>query len=215
MSPCYTGRCSIKTFKNFPKLMLLIKSMGSERIPCFYFIMKRVCIYIDGSNFYFSIKKTFKCKINIEKFCKKLIKNNELISIKYYISPVEQFSNPEMYAQQQAFFEKLNKIQNLKIIFGRLEKRKRDGETHYVEKATDVNLALDLVLDAQADVYDEAFLISNDGDFSGAVKAIIERFKKKIIYVAIGNSKSSSYHLKKVSSQTININESFIEAVKI
>jgi len=92
-----------------------------------------------------------------------------------------------MYAEQQSFFDKLRKTNKLKIIFGRLEKRKRDGEIYYVEKATDVNLALDLVLDAQADIYDKAYLISNDGDFSGAVKAVIKRFKKEVIYVAIGN----------------------------
>ena len=63
------------------------------------------------------------------------------------------------------------------------------GKVYYVEKATDVNLALDLVLDAQADVYDEAYLISNDGDFSEAVKAAIERFGKKVVYIAIGKKK--------------------------
>ena len=35
-------------------------------------------------------------------------------------------------------------INKLKIIFGRLEKHKKDGKIFYVEKATDVNLALDL-----------------------------------------------------------------------
>lgn len=120
-----------------------------------------------------------------------------------------------MYAEQQSFFDKLREIKNLKIIFGRLEKRKRDGKVYFVEKATDVNLALDLVLDAQADIYDEAFLVSNDGDFSGAVKAIIERFRKKIIYVAIGNNKMISYHLKNVASETKTIDEKFIEKIKI
>jgi len=94
-------------------------------------------------------------------------------------------------------------------------KRKRDGKTYFVEKATDVNLALDLVLDAQAEDYDEAYLISNDGDFSGAVKAAIERFNRKVIYVAIGNRKSISYHLKKVASSTIKINEDFIMDIKM
>ncbi len=176
--------------------------------------MKNLVIYIDGSNFYFSIKKRFGCKINIEDFCKKLVGNNKLVKIKYYISPVGE-SKPEMYVEQQRFFEKLRAIENLEIIFGRLEKRKRDGETYYVEKATDVNLALDLVLDAQAEVYDEAFLISNDGDFSGAVKAIIERFNKNITYVAIGNSKSISYHLKRVATKTLRIDEKFISDIKI
>jgi len=53
-----------------------------------------------------------------------------------------------MYSEQQKFLEKLKKIDKLKIIFGRLEKRKRDGEPYFIEKAIDVNLALDLVLDA-------------------------------------------------------------------
>jgi len=177
--------------------------------------MKGVAIYIDGSNFYFSIKKKFNCKIDIEKFCEKLVGNEDLIKINYYIAPVQRLSSPEMYAEQQKFFEKLKKIKNLKIILGRLEKHKKDGKSFYVEKVTDINLALDLVLDALDNVYDEAYLISNDGDFSGVISAVIDRFNKKIIYVAIGNKKSISYHLKKVSSKTIKINEDFISDVKL
>lgn len=181
----------------------------------FIYNMAKVSIYIDGSNFYFSIKNRFNCKIDIDKFCQKLVGNNELIKINYYIAPVKQSSNLKMYAQQQSFLEKLKKIDKLKVIFGRLEKRKRDGDEYYVEKATDVNLALDLVLDAQAEEYDKAFLISNDGDFSGAVEASIKRFKKKINYVAIGTNKSISYHLKKVASKTLKINNDFISKVEI
>jgi len=159
--------------------------------------MKKVAIYIDGSNFYFSIKNRFNLKVDIEKFCKKLVEKKDLTKINYYIAPIDQPQNPKMYAEQQSFFDKLRKIKNLRIIFGRLEKRKKDGKEYFIEKSTDVNLALDLVLDAQANEYDEAFLISNDGDFSGAVKASIERFKKK------------------VSSKTIRINEDFIEDIKL
>jgi len=169
----------------------------------------KIVVYIDGSNLYFSIKKTFNCKIDIERLCKKLIGNNEIIKVNYYIAPVEQFSNPVMYAEQQSFFEKLKKIEKLNIIFGRLEKRRKGGEIYYVEKASDVNLALDLVLDAQKEAYDEAYLISNDGDFSGAVNSAIN-FGKKVIYVAIGNRKSISHHLKKVASRTFYISKDFI-----
>ncbi|MFH1522181.1 MAG: NYN domain-containing protein [archaeon] len=176
--------------------------------------MKKIAVYIDGSNFYFSIKKKFNCKIDIEKFCKKLIGINSLIKINYYIAPVG-LSNPKMYLEQQKFFEKLKKIEKLKIIFGRLEKRKRDGEIYFVEKATDVNLALDIVLDAQGGSYDEAYLISNDGDFSGAVTATIERFEKEIIYVAIGNNRTISHHLKKVASKTLRIDEDFINDIQL
>ena len=190
--------------------------MGSERISCFYMNSKteKVAIYIDGSNLYFSIKNNFNCKIDLEKFCKKLVNNNELVKINFYIAPVKQFDNPKKYAQQQSFFEEIKKIDKLNIIFGRLEKRKKDGEIYHVEKASDVNLALDLALDAQKGEYDSAFIISNDGDFSGAVFAAIG-FKRKVIYVAIGNNKSISYHLKKVASATFRIKKEFIDECKL
>ena len=177
--------------------------------------MKRVAIYIDGSNFYFSLKKRFTTKIKVEKFCKKLVGENDLVKINYYLAPLDSERNPKLFAIQQKFISKLREIKNLKIIFGRLEKRKQDGKVYFVEKATDVNLALDLVLDAQSREYDEAYLISNDGDFSGAVKAAIERFGREIVYVAIGNNKMISHHLRKVASKTLRINKDFIEEVKL
>lgn len=177
--------------------------------------MKRIAIYIDGSNFYFSVKKKFNCKVDIEKFCKKLSGDNRIAKINYYIPPIDRISNPKMYADQQRFFEKLREIKNLKIILGRLEKRKQDGREYFVEKATDVNLTLDLVLDAQSNLYDEAFLISNDGDFSEAVKSVIERFSKKVTYIAVGHNKMISHHLKKVSSKISRIDKDFIEKIKL
>ena len=171
---------------------------------------RKIVIYIDGSNFYFSVKNRFNVKVDIEKFCQKLVGNNELIKINYYIAPLNQKTHPKQYLEQQKFFNGLKKINKLNIILGRLEKRKRDGDVYYVGKASDVNLALDLVLDSQKDIYDEAYLISNDGDFSGAVKSVRD-FGKKMIYVAIGNRKSVSHYLKEVASRTFYITEKFIE----
>lgn len=207
-----------ESYLNRQSSLLVINSIGSF-IGSYESYMnskkEKVAIYIDGSNMYFSIKKTFKSKIDLGKFCKKLLRDNELVKINYYIAPVEQFSNPEMYAQQQSFLEKIKKIGELNVIFGRLERRRKDGETYYVEKATDVNLALDLALDAQKGEYDKAFLISNDGDFSGAVTAAITRFKRKVTYVAIGNNNAISHHLEKASSATFRINKEFIEDCKL
>ncbi len=175
---------------------------------------RRIAIYIDGSNFYFSVKKRFNIKVDIEKFCNKIVGNNELVKINYYISPLNQETHPEQYLEQQKFFDGLRKINKLTIILGRLEKRKRDGEIYYVEKASDVNLALDLILDTQKDIYDEAYLVSNDGDFSGAVKAVKD-IGKKIVYVAIGNRKMVSHYLKNVASRTFYITERFIQDCKL
>ena len=176
--------------------------------------MKRVAIYIDGSNFYFSVKNKFNIKLNIEKFCKKLVLGKELVKINYYIAPLNQKTHPNQYLEQQKFFDELKKIDKLNIILGRLEKRKRDGEIFYVEKASDVNLALDLALDAEKGIYDVAYLVSNDGDFSGAVKAAIG-FRKAVFYVAIGNREAISYYLKKVASSTFYITKNFILDCKL
>ena len=191
--------------------------MGSVKGPHDFYNMnsskKKTIVYIDGSNFYFSTKKTFNKKIDIGKFCKKLTDEYELIQIKYYISPVPQKDNPKMYAEQQSFFEKIKKIEKLKITFGRLEKHKKDGKTFYVEKATDITIAQDLIFDAIDNNYDKAFLVSNDGDFSNVISSIINRLNKEITYIAIGNKKSISYHLKKVSSSTQIINTEFIKDI--
>ena len=123
-------------------------------------------------------------------------------------------THSKQYLEQQKFFEELKKINELNIILGRLEKRKRDGDVYYVEKASDVNLALDLALDAERGIYDEAYLISNDGDFSGAVKSV-KSFGKVVVYVAIGNKKAISHHLKKVASRTFYITKNFISDCKL
>ncbi len=191
--------------------------MGFAKTPCYTMKVsekKRVVIYIDGSNFYFSVKSRFNLKLDIEKFCQKFVRNKELIKINYYIAPLNQKTHPKQYLEQQKFFDRLKNIDKLNIILGRLEKRKRDGEIYYVEKASDVNLALDVVLDAEKGVYDEAYLISNDGDFSGAVLAV-KNFNRDIIYVAIGNKKSISHHLKKVASRTFYITKNFISDCKL
>ena len=111
--------------------------------------------------------------------------------------------------------EDIKKIEKLNIVLGRLEKHKKDGKFIYIEKATDVNLALDLVLDAMDNSYDTAFVISNDGDFSGVISSVISRFNKRIVYIAIGNKGSISYHLKKCASSTFLINKEFIKDLKI
>ena len=73
---------------------------------------------------------------------------------------------------------------------------------------------MNLVLDAEKGIYDEAYLISNDGDFSGAVKAAKD-FGRDVICVAIGNRKAISHYLNKVASLTFYITKKFIEECKL
>ena len=65
-------------------------------------------------------KKAFNCKIDLEKFCKKLARDYDLVKINYYIAPLNQMESPEAYAEQQSFLKKIRKIEKMNIIFGRL-----------------------------------------------------------------------------------------------
>ena len=108
--------------------------MGFAKTPCYTMKnseKKAVVIYIYGSNFYFSVKNRFNVKLDVEKFCKKLIGNKELIKINYYIAPLNQKTHPKQYLEQQKFFDGLKKIDKLNIVLGRLEnleKRYKQGE---------------------------------------------------------------------------------------
>jgi uncharacterized LabA/DUF88 family protein len=164
--------------------------------------IKRVMIFIDGSNFYYSLRNSFyKTKIDFEKFCNFLSENDDLIVIKYYNSVLNIDDDEEAYKKQQLFFDSLREISVMDIFFGRLEKRP-DGKKS--EKGVDVKLAVDMVVNAYKDNYDIAILVSNDADFIPAIEEI-KALGKQVINVSF--PKTKSYHLNKVCSKTIKVND--------
>jgi len=131
---------------------------------------QRVCIFIDGSNFYHGLKNHFgKTNIDFHKLSLLLCTpQRELVRTYYYNAPVIKEDNEEKYKSQQRFFESLRKMPYLQLRLGRLEHR--DGGV--IEKGVDIYLAVDMLRYAYNDVYDIAILISSDGDFSEAVNAV-------------------------------------------
>jgi uncharacterized LabA/DUF88 family protein len=69
-----------------------------------------------------------------------------------------------------------------------------------VEKAVDVMLAVDLVVMAERDLFDAAYLLSADGDFTPAVEAVRKHGKK--VYVV---SPSSGAQLARVANSFIKL----------
>lgn len=132
--------------------------------------MKRVCVFIDGSNFYHGLKKHFgKTNIDFNKLSLTLCTSGrDLIRTYYYNAPVNKEDNEEVYKSQQRFFESLRKLPDLQLRLGRLEHR----DSGVIEKGVDIYLAVDMLRYAYNDIYDVAILISSDGDFSEAVNAV-------------------------------------------
>ena len=59
------------------------------------------------------------------------------------------------------------------------------------EKMTDVNIAVEILGDAQDDVFDTAILISADSDLTHPVEAVLQRYPEKRVVVALPPRRSS------------------------
>lgn len=173
---------------------------------------ERIAIFIDGSNLYHILKKIYgydkQLKFDFQRFCNYISKEGELVGIYYYNSPLDRKKNLEKYRNQQRFFEQLKKIPRLNLILCRMQKLEIDRKIIYLVKEDDIHLAVDMVKFAYKDVYDSAILVSSDGDFVPAVKAVIEIGKN---VKNIGFETKFSYHLKQECSKFIKIKRDEIE----
>jgi len=144
---------------------------------------KRVCVYIDGANFYYGLKTIDKRYSDIffdfEKYIKKITNNNDLINIYYYNAPLKENLNKLVYWNQVRFFTRLKKISKCNVVLCKRQRRiDKEKKEYFVIKGDDIHLALDMLRDACKDKYDKAVLISGDGDFTSLVKYVKEEGKE-------------------------------------
>lgn len=185
-------------------------------------MVKKIIVYVDGSNFYHLSKLNFQStRVDFSLLTDLLKKKDEeIIEIKYFNSPLNKQEEPEEYSKQMKFFEKLKKTPKLKLMLGRLVKRPinkiniicekcglKQVEEFYcpsckkkisikntfkaTEKGVDVKIALDLIIDALNNKYDSAFLISGDADFVPALQYIQKSLKKEVVYCRFPNPKTN------------------------
>jgi len=149
-----------------------------------FFNMKRVCIYIDGANFYgglSSINPRYTDeKFDFENYIKYLTKDCSVIKIYYYNASLKQQLNKEPFRRQQILFSRLRKIKNCEVILCKRKPRiGEEGEEYHIIKGDDVCLALDMLGDAYENKYDKAILISGDGDFAPLAERV-KGLKKEV-----------------------------------
>jgi len=160
----------------------------------------KVSIFIDGNNFYHGLRATYGKekslkKFDFNKFLSHLTKDNIIVNIFYYNVELDKAHNSEKHKSQKEFFDNLLKIPKLNLILCKLLKRKLKNTKnyYYVLKEDDIHMAVDMVEQAYEDKFDIAILVSGDGDFVPAVKAV--QRKNKIVE-NIYFKKSSSRNLK-------------------
>ncbi len=171
---------------------------------------ERVIIFIDGSNLYHITKDRLKgqdCYFDFQEFTEYISKGSELIEIYYYTAPLDRKLNKEAYTKQQRFFDNLRKMPKFNLILCRMQKKKINGKIIYQVKEDDIHLAVDMVKLAYKNKYENAILVSSDGDFVPAVKAIQEINKK---VRNIGFTKRFSYYLKQECDDCKIINDDIL-----
>jgi uncharacterized LabA/DUF88 family protein len=169
---------------------------------------ERVMVFVDGSNLYHSLKNHFKrTDLDLGRFCQKLLRRRQLIRIYYYNATVGQKQEPELYKQQQSFFNGIKAIPYTELRLGRLVYTNWPSVPPY-EKGTDVQLATDMITHSYKGNYDVAILVAGDNDFAGAVQAVKDNGKH--VEVALFGKAGTSQELRSSSDMVIDINARFL-----
>lgn len=131
--------------------------------------MPRVAIFFDGSNLYHSLEENCnRYDLDFAAFSIKLCAGRQHFRTYYYNLLRDPNRNPQAYHDQQKFLTALYSTPYLEV---RLGSSKVRGDAT-VEKGVDIMIATDLLRAAWSNLYDVAILVSGDGDFTYAVRAV-------------------------------------------
>ena len=165
--------------------------------------MQRVAVYIDGLNLYHGLRQRRWRRyywLNLHRLSQNLLRADQrLVKVRYFTAVVyREPHDADKPRRQNTYLEALATLPDLHIHYGyHLAKRRRCPrcgavEQIYEEKMTDVNIAVELLGDAQDDLFDTAFVVSGDGDLAGPISAIRERYPAKRTVVAFPPGRHSA-----------------------
>jgi len=182
--------------------------------------MLRVITYIDGFNLYFGLKATGTRRfywLDVNQLSQRLLKPNQTLqAVKYFTSRISASPrDPGKDRRQSAYLEAIATLPLTSCYFGHyLEKDvhcpycKKNWKRHE-EKMTDVNIAVEMLTDAQQDLLDVALLLSADSDLSGPVERIKKLYPAKRV-IAIFPPNRTSGRLRSVAHASFQLGETLI-----
>ncbi len=141
----------------------------------------RVCVFIDGSNFYYACRENLggRTDVNFGSFASFLVgPSRDLVRTYYYTAPLPPDHDEPAKKNQQKFFSALQRVPYLELRLGKLVKRATDcpacgdHRDRYQEKGVDMRVGVDMLAGASRGLYEVAVLVSGDGDLVEAVKAV-------------------------------------------
>ena len=164
---------------------------------------QRVTVYVDGFNLYYGLRSKGWRRyywLDLRRLSENLLGTDQrLVMLRYFTTRVSpEPHDPEKPVRQKIYLEALMTLPDLSIHEGyylpKDQRCLRCGATWqtYEEKMTDVNIAVELLGDAQDDIFDTAIIISGDGDLAGPMGAVRERYPAKRTIVAFPPDRHSA-----------------------
>ena len=143
-------------------------------------------VYVDGFNLYYgSLRKTKYKWLDLAKFCRTMLPNDNVAAIKYFTAKVSgNRRNPDSPIRQQIYLRALDTLPKVSVVFGHFlthsvmmpESNSNPLRWFRVEKTeekgSDVNLAAHILRDGFKGLYEMAVVISNDSDLREPVRIV-------------------------------------------
>ena len=142
----------------------------------------RVAVYIDGFNLFYGLRTRGWKRyywLDLRRLAERLLRPGQtLVAVRYFTARVvPDPGDPGKPDRQNTYLDALATLPEVSIHYGYFVPRKYG----YEEKMTDVNIAVEMLGDAHANTIDTAILVSADGDLTGAVRALTERYDKRVV----------------------------------
>lgn len=178
---------------------------------------ERVIVYIDGFNLYYGLRSRgwrHYLWLDLRRLSENLLRPTQrLEAVRYFTARISaEQHDPDRPKRQNLYLEALETLTGLGIHYGSyITKDHRCpacGATTktFEEKMTDVNIAVEMLCDAQDNAFDTAIVVSADGDLVGPINAVRNRFPEKRVVVAFPPGRRS-FGLRQVATGYFNIGQ--------
>ena len=180
--------------------------------------MDRVKAYVDGFNLYHGLKQKHGHRylwLDLEVLVSRLIRpSQQLVAIDYFTARVRNQTTSER--RQATYLDALAAHSRLvTVVEGRFQEKNHycrscgNQWASYEEKETDVSIAVTLVEDGAAHLFDTALLISGDSDLCPAVRSLRRACPDKRV-IAVFPPKRHSAELGRLADGVLRINDATI-----
>lgn len=161
----------------------------------------KINVYIDGFNFYYGAVKGTPYKwLDLRKFCERSLPEHTIHRIKYFTALVNaRPADPDQPNRQQVYWRALETLDRFTIYKGTFKERRKRRPLHaddplappppemrFVEvldseeKGSDVNLAVELLIDAFRSDFEAAVVVSDDSDLISPIQTVRRHLKLQV-----------------------------------